>query len=217
MIFELRFRGLACAALLLGAAGVATAQSADDERGFYLGALAGVANYPSRPKLIVGNFTLKSTDTREEDTSWGVTAGYRFSRHIAVEAGYLDLGEATAKMVDSGGSDLRGDLRFAARGETLAFVALFPFGERWDWYVKAGLLFQDVDFRLSGTQGGVPFTLSSSSKTGAKLYSGGGVSYRFDTHWKASFGLSHYPHVGDKDRTGRADVLNAFLGMSYRF
>ena len=33
--------------LLIGAAGAASAQSADGERGFYVGARAGVANYPS--------------------------------------------------------------------------------------------------------------------------------------------------------------------------
>jgi OOP family OmpA-OmpF porin len=217
MNFELRFRRFACAVLLLAAAGAASAQSADRERGFYVGALAGVADYPARPKLIVGNFTLKSTDTREEDMSWGFTAGYRFNRHVALEAGYIDLGEATAKMIDSAGSDLRGDLRFAARGETLALVAFYPFGQQWEWFVKAGLLFQDVDFRLSGTQGGVPYRLSSSTNGGVKLYSEGGISYRFDTHWKASFGLSHYPHVGEKERTGRADILNGFLGISYHF
>jgi OOP family OmpA-OmpF porin len=217
MNFELRFRRFACAVLLLAAAGAASAQTADDERGFYVGALAGVAKYPSRPKIIVGNFTLKSTDTREEDMSWGLTAGYRFSRHIAVEAGYLDLGEFTGKMVDSAGSDLRADLRFSARGETLAFVALFPFGRRWEWYAKAGLLFQNVDFRLSGAQGGVPFTLSSSSNHGAKLYSEGGIGYRFDTHWKASFGVSHLPDIGERNRTGRANLLNTFLSVSYRF
>jgi len=206
-----------CAFLLLGAAGAASAQAADGERGFYVGARAGVANYPARPKLIVGNATFRSNDTREEDLSWGFDVGYRFSKHFAFEAGYLDLGEGTAKMVDATGANLQGDLRFSARGETLGVVALFPIGRKWEPYGKLGVLFQDVDFRFSGTQAGVPFTLSSSSRREGKLYLETGVSYRFDAHWKASLGLTHLSDIGDKDRTGRADIRNVFLGLSHAF
>jgi hypothetical protein len=205
------------ALLLMCAAGAASAQSADGERGFYVGARAGVANYPTHPRVIVGNINLVAKDTREEDLSWGVDVGYRFSKHFAFEVGYLDLGEGTAKMVNTTGLDVRGDVRFAVRGETLGLVTLFPIGPKWETYGKLGVLFQDVDFRLSGTQAGVPFTLSSSSKREGKLYLETGVSYRFDEHWKASLGLTHLSDIGDKDRTGRADIRNVFLGLSHPF
>jgi hypothetical protein len=126
----------ACALLLIGATGAASAQTADGEHGFYVGARAGVAKYPGQPKLIVGTL---------------------------------------------------------------------------------GLLFQDVDSRLSGTQAGVPFTLSSSSGRGGKLYVEAGVSYRFDEHWKASLGVTHLSDIGDEDRTGRADIRNVFLGLTHQF
>jgi opacity protein-like surface antigen len=205
------------ALLLIGAAGSASAQSADGERGFYVGARAGVANYPAHPKVIVGNLTFVSTDTHKEDLSWGFDTGYRFSKHFAFEVGYLDLGEVTAKMVSTVGFDSRADVRFAVRGETMGLVALFPIGRKWEPYGKLGLLFQDVDFRLSGTQAGVPFTLSSSSKREGKLYLETGISYRFDEHWKASLGLTHLSDIGDKDRTGRADIRNVFLGLTHAF
>jgi hypothetical protein len=69
----------------------------------------------------------------------------------------------------------------------------------------------------SGTQAGVPFTVSSSSKREGKLYLETGVSYRFDEHWKANLGLTHLSDIGDKDRTGRADIRNVFLGLSHPF
>jgi OOP family OmpA-OmpF porin len=201
--------------LLMGAASTALAQ--DDQRGFYLSATAGVATYPGRPKVILGNFTLTSNDTREEDMSWGFATGYRFSRHFAFEAGYVDLGEGTAKLLDAAGSDLRSDLRFGARGETITAVVLFPFGPKWEMYLKGGVLIQDVNLRLNGTQSGVPFALSSQSKREGKLYAAGGVSYRFDSHWKVSLGVSQFPDIGDKDRTGRADIRVTALGISYQF
>jgi opacity protein-like surface antigen len=205
------------ALLLIGAAGSASAQSADGERGVYVGARVGVAKYPARPKLIVGDLTFVSKDTREEDLSWGFDAGYRFSKHFGFEVGYLDLGEGTASMVDTAGLDVRGDLRFSVRGETLGLVTFFPIGRKWEPYGKLGVLFQDVDFRFSGTQAGVPFRLSSSSNREGKLYLETGVSYRFDEHWKASLGLTHLSDIGDKDRTGRADIRNVFLGLTHQF
>jgi hypothetical protein len=105
----------ACALLLIGATSAASAQT-DGKRGFYVGARAGVANYPGQPKLIVGTFTL-----------------------------------------------------------------------------------------------------SSSSKREGKVYVEAGVSYRFDEHWKASLGVTHLPDIGDKDRTGRADIRNVFLGLTHQF
>jgi len=69
----------------------------------------------------------------------------------------------------------------------------------------------------SGTQAGVPFTLSSSSKREGKLSLETGVSYRFDEHWTASLGLTHLSDIGDKDRTGRAAIRNVFPGLSHPF
>jgi len=205
------------ALLLIGAAGSASAQSADGERGFYVGARAGVANYPAHPRVVAGNLTFVSKDTREEDLSWGFDAGYRFSKHFGFEVGYLDLGAGTAKMVDAAGLGARADVRFSVRGETLGLVTFFPIGPKWETYGKLGFLRQDVDFRLSGTQAGAPFTLSSSSRREFKLYLETGVSYRFDEHWKASLGLTHLSDIGDKDRTGRANIRNLFLGITYQF
>ena len=96
-------------------------------------------------------------------------------------------------------------------------IVLLPFGPKWEMYLKGGVLFQDVDLRLDGMQSGVPFTLSSDSKREGKLYAAGGVSYRFDSHWKVSLGLSSFSDIGDKDRTGRADIRFSSLGISHSF
>src|SRR5690349_24934632 len=100
-------------ALLLGVAHAACTQATDIEPGFYMSALAGGANYPGRPLVIVGNNTLFSDDTHEHDVSWGFIGGYRFGRHFAIEAGYRDLGEARADLADSANT-IHGKLRFSA-------------------------------------------------------------------------------------------------------
>lgn len=211
-----------CALVLTGAAGAASAQSADDrptddQRGFYVGAMGGVTRYPSDPKVRLYDLTLRSTDTREEDFSWGVTGGYRFGRHFALEAGYLDLGAGTAKLVDAGGSDFRGDLRFGATALTIAGVAIFPVGPRWELFLKGGVLRQDVKTQLDWTQSGVDWTLGITADHELKPFAEAGVSYLFDSHWKVGLGLGAYPHLGTKDTTGRANLLSSYLGITYRF
>jgi hypothetical protein len=206
-----------CALLLIGATGAASAQSADDQRGFYLGAVGGVTTYPKHPKVVFRDYTLHSTDTREEDFSWGVTAGYRFGRHFALEAGYIDLGAGTAKLIDTGGTDFRGDLRLGVRGPTIAAVALFPFGPRWEMFLKGGALYQDVKVQLDWTQSGVAWTLGATAEHELRPFVEGGVSYRFDSHWKAGLGMSFFRHLGTRDRTGEVNLRSSFLGMTYQF
>ncbi len=202
-------------ALLIFAAQSVRAQSTETEEGFYVGATAGVASYPSRPELIIWTTRLDTTDSDAHDLSWGLTGGYRFSRHFALEAGYVDLGEGSAHLIDFAGSPQQADVRFSVRGATLAGVLLFPI-RNWEPYVKMGVLFQDVDMRLNGTQSGIPFALSSSAD-GIKFFWEAGVSYRFDERWKASFGLRYYLDVGDEGDTGEADLQSAFFGVTYRF
>jgi hypothetical protein len=213
--FSSRIRRVVLAGLLLCAAGSVCAQSDETEKGFYTGVTAGVTSFPARPELVLGGTTLNSTDASENDLSWSIAGGYRFSRNFALEVGYTDLGEGTAHLIDFAGSPLQTDLRFSARGVKAAAVLLFPV-RKWEPFIKVGVLFQDVDLHLNGTQSGAPFAFSSSSD-GTKIFWEGGVSYRFDARWKATFGLTYYPEIGNQGETGEADVLVAYLGITYRF
>jgi hypothetical protein len=214
--FSSRVRRVALAGLLLCAAQSVRAQSGQTEEGFYAGVSAGVTSYSARPEIVLGDITLNSTDASEDNFAWGVTGGYRFGRHFALEAGYVDLGEGTAHLIDfTGRSSLQTDLRFSVRGAKVAAVLMFPI-RKWEPFIKVGALYEDVDLRLNGTQSGAPFALSSSSD-GVKIFWEGGVSYRFDERWKATFGLTYYPKLGKQGETGESDVLTASLGITYRF
>ena len=210
MKFQLWFAAL----LMFGVAGVASAQSAEIGSGFYAGAFGGLAKYPDQPRVVVGSFTMYATNETRDDASWGIAGGYRFGKYFAIDAGYIDLGEGTASLAYSAGI---ANLRFRARGETLGFAGILPFGSRWEAYAKLGLMHQDVDFGLSGTQSGAPFALSSNSHDGVKLYQEAGISCRFDTHWKTTLAVSHFPNVGKQDVTGQVNILNTSLGIYYQF
>jgi OOP family OmpA-OmpF porin len=215
-MFRLNSRGCVFVALSLCAGGPVLAQSVPDDKGFYTGAIAGAAAYPSNPVLEVGQYTFHSIDTREDDMSWGFTGGYRFGRYFAIEAGYVDLGEGTARMVESSGAPVTTDLHLSARGATLAAVVMFPM-RKWEPYLKTGLLFADVDLRLNGTERGIPFSLHGSSSGKARAFVETGVSYRFSGKWKATLGLTFFPNVGNENRTGEVDIRSTFLGVTYQF
>jgi OmpA-OmpF porin, OOP family len=215
MQFSSRIRRVALTGLLFCAAESVCAQSSETEEGFYTGVSAGVTSFPARPEMVLGGTTLNSTDASESDLSWSVTGGYRFSRNFALEVGYTDLGEGRAHLIDFAGSPLQTDLRFSARGVKAAAVLLFPM-RKWEPFIKVGVLYQDVDLNLNGIQSGTPFTFSSSSD-GMKIFWEGGVSYRFDARWKATFGLTLYPEIGNQDETGETDLFVAWLGVTYRF
>jgi OmpA-OmpF porin, OOP family len=216
MSSRLNLRSGVFLALLGSAASPVFAQSAPDEKGFYTGAVAGVAAYPASPIVSLGPYTLHSIDTREDDMSWGFTGGYRFGRYFALEAGYVDLGEGTARLIESSGAPVQADLHFSARGATLAAVVLFPM-RKWEPFVKAGMLFQDAELRIDGTEAGAPFSLSASASSGTKALFETGVSYRFNEKWKATLGFAFFVDVGDERRTGEADIKSHYLGITYQF
>jgi hypothetical protein len=201
--------------LLFFAAASVCAQTADTDKGFYVGANVGSATYTSRPQVFLGSITLDTTSAHEDDFAWGLTGGYRFGRHFAFEAGYVDLGEGSAHLADFAGGPLQADIRYSVRGATLAGVLLFPV-RKWEPFIKLGVLFQDVDLHLNGVQSGAPFEVTSSAR-GTALFWQAGVNYRFDERWQAGFALTYFLDVGDRGRTGEADLRTAFLGVTYRF
>ena len=213
----MKLHSVSAALLLMGATGVASAQSSDIHGGFYMGGFAGYAKYPDHATVDVGSFTLNSVEDTRNDGSWGVLGGYRFGRYFAVEAGYIDLGEGTTRLLDAAGSPLQAKLGFKVRGETLGLVGIFPFGSHWEAFAKASFLRQNVDFRLTGTQASGPFRLSSHTSGEMKLYQEAGISYRFDSNWKTSLTVSHFTNIGREEVTGQVSFHNTSLGLFYQF
>ena len=83
--------------------------------------------------------------------------------------------------------------------------------------LKAGLLIQDVDLRIDGSERGTPFSLAISTSGSPKAFFETGVSYRFNERWKATLGLTFFDSVGDDDETGEVEIRSAFVGVSYQF
>lgn len=87
----------------------------------------------------------------EEDTGYGIHAGYRVNRYFAVEAVYLEAGslgwqESFVYVPDLNGiynNDVQLDY---SAGELLASGVL-PFAKRWELYLKGGIAFWEAQSR----------------------------------------------------------------------
>lgn len=139
----------------------------------------------------------------DKDTTWNIFAGYQFHRNIAVEAGYLDLGDLKASGTSSGAPfSATGD----AKGFELLAVGIFPVSDNLAVYGKAGFFRWDSDSRV--TQGGAVF---NTSDKGTDLTLGLGVQFNFTRNLGARAEWQRYNDVNRTD----VDVLRA--AVTFRF
>lgn len=189
---------LATLGLMAGAA-----QAAPASPGWYLGVDAGHSE-------IKPDFAPEVSDT-----GFALHGGYRFTRHLAVEASYADLGdfdytmecpadfacipEAFPRHVDA--SIDRVDV---------ALLGIVPFGERAEVYAKVGVAQTRVDATVSSLWEG---SRSRSSDSSGAVY-GLGLRVHLDAPW--SLRLQWERSSADVDISS-ADVHTLWLGAEYRF
>ena len=195
---------------------VATPALADDA-GFYLGARLGRAQYPAHSHLTLSpTLILRGETGDKEDLAWSFDAGYRFNRYVAIEAGYVDLGESSGRLTDETGT-AAAQFSFAVQGATLALTGSLPLGN-WEPYVRVGVFFFDTRLAFSGSAAGTSFaaTLSGSGTDSLDTLYGAGVAYNLTDHWQAKLDLTNFSEAGDPE-TGQSDVLLLTAGVIWRF
>src|SRR3954469_13887335 len=88
---------IAAASLVVLCTLASQAHAQQPQRGWYAGASAGQsrADVDSNGLVVIGA-TASNVSVEDTDTAYKVYGGYRFGRHLAVEAGYADLGSFSA-------------------------------------------------------------------------------------------------------------------------
>ena len=89
---------IAAASLIVLSTLASQAFAQQPQRGWYAGISAGqsTADIDSASVLPVIGATQSRVSTDDTDTGFKLYGGYRFNRHLAVEAGYADLGSFRA-------------------------------------------------------------------------------------------------------------------------
>ena len=131
-------------------------------------------------------------------TGWKFFGGYRFTRIIAAEAGYLDTGDAEETIEGT-------DVTLNATGTHVSVVASWPIGETFALHARAGMIDWEAELTLSDDLGTV-----TSDANGQDLYWGAGATFDF----AENFGLRleyEAPEIED------LDVTSISLSVLYRF
>jgi hypothetical protein len=144
-------------AVVVGLASSAPRAQAADESGFVLGTRLGVARYPAAQTLVFGTQRedLHGGRNGHVNVAWAIDAGYRFNRYFALQASYVDLGEASGS-VRNEDSSVVVQTTSAAEGAALILIGSWPL-DRWQLYAVVGVFVNDTSSSVSGEVQGTPF------------------------------------------------------------
>jgi opacity protein-like surface antigen len=134
--------------------------------------------------------------------------GYRFTPHLAAEAGYYDLGKATYHGHFPDGSVADEDIK--ATGWGLSALGLLPLANRFSGFLRLGMI--DAKVEQSAAIAG----LAGSATQWKRMYGVGGL-YDLNDAFTIRAEYQRFSRLGDRDKTGEIDVTAFSLGLMYRF
>ena len=166
------------------------------DKGFYVSAGVGLAEEdPGKSNGINISFGLPpagilhiepdSVEVDSGDTAWSIGVGYRFTRYIAAEVEYLDLGTSdytehytfdSPFPVDSGQITHR--YSSSMTGISVSALGSLPVGKGFELFLRGGALFADREVQ-------VPLALGSGDNTFADTVwlGGAGVDWSISDRW----------------------------------
>lgn len=202
---------------LVGLAGPASSSALADDSGWYVGANVGqseakIDDARITSGLLAGGFTTTSIAEDESDLGYKLFGGYQFTRFVALEAGYFDLGKFnfTATTVPLG--TLSGSIK--VKGVNFDAVGLLPISDRFSAFGRVGVIYAEANDSFSGT-GSVNVPNSSPSERATNYKLGLGLQYDFTASLGMRAEAERYridDAVGNK---GDIDLYSA--GLVYRF
>ena len=190
------------AAIAAGATLILSISTAHAEGSWYVGFGAGQSNFDIDTgaldsAAIDAGFGSSDTSVRDDsDTAWKFFGGYRFNENMAVELGYVDLGEASTRTVTTGpNATIDADVDVSA--VTLAVLGIYPINESFEVFGKVGAYRWDSDGKAVTTAGGGASV--SESDDGVDPMLGLGVSWNATENFAIRAEYEYFSDAGDDD------------------
>jgi OmpA-like transmembrane domain len=168
------------------------------------------------PQTTTGSFDAK-------DSSYGFVVGWRLTEHIALEGGYMDLGEVVYRDRSTGSragvaglQDWAQNVESSTSGIALSALGVWPLSYRWEIYARAGVLISNNTESIFITDG-VGSESGRVSKSGADLLAGVGVSFSVVEIYQLRLELGRVFDAGEDDTVEEADVDMATLNIAVSF
>lgn len=157
----------------------------------------------------------------DSDSGYGFLAGYRFTPHLAVEGGYIDLGSSKYRSRVSGdisGVPSDGTLNIGSEisGITLSALGVWPLSYRWEVYGRAGVLFATNTAPLYYADVEKAIRTEISPETSVDALAGIGTSLNFFEIYDFRVEYQRIFDAGDRS-TGEGDVDVISVGITVVF
>jgi hypothetical protein len=158
-----------------------------------------------------------------EDSAYGFVVGWRLTEHIALEGGYLDLGEVVYRDRSTGvftglsePENWAQNVESSTSGIALSALGIWPLSYRWEVYARAGVLISNNTESVFITDGVGSETLRA-SKSGADLLAGVGVSFSIVEIYNVRLEYGRVFDAGEDATLDEADVDMAMLNITVSF
>jgi OmpA-OmpF porin, OOP family len=172
-------------------------------------------------------FSAQNGSRSGDDTGYRLRLGYQFSGSFALEIGFVDFGQFTARNIEAfcagqGGATCFYDLDSSTRGAFANLLWSWRFHPGWSLDTRVGALNADVS--NTEQESGNPGTRVRSSDTNTALYYGLGVSYEITPRLSTGIEFAEYEQVGlGLGFSGGPAIFDLgssrllSLGLTYRF
>lgn len=134
----------------------------------------------------------------------GIFAGYQLNNNFALEAAYVDLGEAEATYLEGSNKHI---YQGSMTGINLSALGSIDLPANFSLFAKAGL------FNWHGENKG-PFSTIKADDWSPSL--GAGITYQVSDSWQARLQYEYFHHLGD-DNIGGTNAHSTSIGISYQF
>lgn len=157
--------------------------------------------------------TVNSSKIDKTDTGYKLQIGYKLMQNLAIEGGYVDLGQAEHTANLTGGV---GKTDWEAKGWNINVVGIVPFTDKFSVLAKLGFIQAKVEATAHAT-GAAASLADSASSTHIRSIFGVGAAYAITDALSVRAEAESYSSLGNDQKTGQADVYLFSAGVSYSF
>lgn len=202
--------------LVASGIGLATqANAASTTEGVYVGADLGTSIANRHVAGIDGalrnqGIPITSGNSDKQETTHGLTVGYRINPYLAVEGGYVNLGNMGYQSNTNTGAVV-GNVK--SQGLTAAAVGILPIARDVSVYGKLGVIDARTDLRASGSNG---IATTNTREYSVTPLLGLGASYDITPKVSTQVEWNRYNKLGGAS-TSEVSYNTVTVGMRYKF
>lgn len=157
-----------------------------------------------------------------KDSAYGFVVGYRLLEHLALEGGYMDLGDVSYRDRSDGVFDgaapesWQQNIDSGTSGVALSALGILPLSYRWEVYARGGVLLSNSTESVFISDGMGSEKLRA-NKSGADLLAGVGTSFSVVDIYSVRLEYQRVFDAGDDATLDEADVDILTLSVTVSF